>query len=212
LTVSRKRVGVYGGAFDPPHSAHHSLAQAAIAQIKLDQMMVLPTGRAWHKPRLLTSAEHRIRMARIAFADLACVEVDERETQRMGATYTIDTLSELLQEQPDAELFLCMGADQFSAFETWHRWQDITKIATICIAGRDSSAYLKPPSSQASPVLAACKMRSIDMPNMPVSATQIRQNVSRGLNIDHLVNPDVARYIAQHGLYAAPNLSVNPTS
>jgi nicotinate-nucleotide adenylyltransferase len=195
---------VYGGAFDPPHLAHHSLAQSAIAQLKLDQLIVLPTGRAWHKPRELTSAEHRVTMARIAFADLPCVQVDARETQRSGLTYTIDTLGELLVERPSAELFLCMGADQFSAFDTWHRWQDIAQIATICIASRDSSADLKPPSAPTNLALAACKMVIIDMPNMPVSATQIRQRVRQGLGIDDLVNPDVARYIAQYGLYAAP--------
>lgn len=205
MTLAVQRIGVYGGAFDPPHLAHHSLARSAAVQLKLDQLIVLPTGRAWHKPRELSSAEHRVAMARIAFADLPCVTVDARETLRTGASYTIDTLNDLLQELPHAELFLCMGADQFSAFDTWHRWQDIIQIATICIASRDSSAYLKPPSAHMNPALAACKMRNIDMPNMPVSATQIRQCVRQGLKIDHLVNPDVARYIAQYGLYAAPN-------
>ncbi len=205
MTFAAQRVGVYGGAFDPPHKAHHSLAKFAIAQLRLDKLIVLPTGRAWHKPRELSRAEHRVAMVQIAFADLPCVQVDVRETERQGATYTIDTLDELLQERPSSELFLLMGADQFSAFDTWHRWQDIAQIATICIASRDSSAYLKPPSLRVNPALAACKILDLDMPNMPVSATQIRQRVRQGLDIDHLVNPDVARYIAQYGLYAAPN-------
>lgn len=202
MTLKPQRVGVYGGAFDPPHLAHHVLAEAAIAQLQLDQLIVLPTGRAWHKPRELSSAEHRVAMTRLAFADLACVQVDTRETQRAGATYTIDTLTELQQERPQSELFLIMGADQFASFGTWHRWQDIAKIATICIAARAPFTWANPLNNTQNELRSQCKIESIDMPDMPVSATDIRQRVRQGLGIDHLVNAQVARYIAQHKLYA----------
>jgi nicotinate-nucleotide adenylyltransferase len=199
-----KRLGVYGGAFDPPHLAHHTLAAAAITQLGLDQLRIFPTGQAWHKSYQPTAAEHRVAMARLAFADLVGVRVDTRETQRPGATYTIDTLTELQAENPDAELFLLMGSDQFRAFDTWHRWQNIAKIATICIAARAISTSAKDQKDAEKQVQTACKMVYIQMPPMTISATDIRERVRQGLGIDHLVNADIARYIAKYHLYTAP--------
>jgi nicotinate-nucleotide adenylyltransferase len=202
LTPKLQRVGVYGGAFDPPHLAHHVLAKSAIAQLQLDKLVVLPTGKAWHKPRQLSSAGHRVAMAHLAFADLPCVQVDARETQRAGATYTMDTLTELLQELPQSELFLIMGADQFANFGTWHRWQDIAKIATICIAARASFTWANPLNDTQNALRSQCRIQTVDMPDTPISATDIRQRVHQGLDIGHLVNAQVARYIALHKLYA----------
>jgi nicotinate-nucleotide adenylyltransferase len=203
LTAQPLRLGVYGGAFDPPHVAHHTLAQAAIEQLQLDQLRIFPTGQAWHKTYQPLPAMHRLAMAQLAFADLAQVQIDPRETQRPGATYTIDTLTELQGEQPQAELFLIMGADQFQAFRTWHRWQDIAKIATLCIAGRAHPASEKGVNALENTDQTACKMLHINMPAMSTSATEIRRQVREGLGIDHLVNPGVARYIAQHHLYTS---------
>jgi nicotinate-nucleotide adenylyltransferase len=195
------RLGVYGGAFDPPHHAHHALASQLIHQLQLDRLVILPTGHAWHKNRPLSAAEHRLAMAQLAFADLAAVSVDARETQRTGPTYTVDTLAQLQAQFPGAQLFLAMGQDQFAAFASWHRWQDIAQIATICIANRAintwTTALNKPPDE----VLAGCKICSIDMTDMPISATDIRQRVNTGQNIGHLVKPVVAKYIANHSLY-----------
>ncbi len=202
MSAQRFRLGVYGGAFDPPHIAHHALAQAAINQLQLDQLRVFPTGQAWHKARQPSAAQHRLAMAQLAFADLAKVQVDARETRRPGATYTIDTLNQLQAENPGAELFLLMGSDQFQAFSSWHRWQDIAKIATICIAARAISAGAQTPNSMQNTAQTACKIQGIDMPAMDISATQLRERVRQGLSVDHLVNTDVARYIALHHLFS----------
>jgi nicotinate-nucleotide adenylyltransferase len=202
LSSQANRVGVYGGAFDPPHIAHHTLAKSAISQLQLDHLLVFPTGQAWHKERQPSPAQHRVAMAQLAFADLPKVQVDARETLRPGATYTIDTLNELLAENPCAELFLLMGADQFQAFGHWHRWQDIAKIATICIAARATSVSAQRQNSTQNTTQTACKIESIDMPAMGTSATDLRGRVRQGLKYDHLVNTEVARYIAQHQLYS----------
>lgn len=170
-------------------------------QLKLDQLLVLPTGQAWHKSHQPSAAMHRLAMTRLAFADIPQVRVDARETLRSGPTYTIDTLTELLEEIPGVELFLVMGADQFEAFAQWHRWQDIAKIATICIAARATSISVKASKDIENQVQTACKMVTIQMPPMSTSATDIRERVRQGLGIDHLVNADVARYIAQNSLY-----------
>ena len=99
------RLGVLGGAFDPPHRAHFALAQAAIDQLQLDQLRLIPTGNAWHKARALTIAHHRLAMCALAFADLDRAVIDPRETLRSGASYTFDTLTQLCLEFPAAQLF-----------------------------------------------------------------------------------------------------------
>ena len=197
-------MGVFGGAFDPPHLAHHALAQAGLSQFQLDQLLIMPTGQAWHKSRDLTGAEHRLAMARLAFADLPQVQVDARETQRTGPTYTFDTLTELRHEHPHAELFLFIGSDQARAFHTWHQWQGILKLATVVEARREavkgaegSEAAQWHNTPQEKPVVSAV----LQMPNMPCNATDIRASIAQGQPISEWLSPSVWHYIQQHRLY-----------
>jgi nicotinate-nucleotide adenylyltransferase len=200
---SGRRIGVFGGAFDPPHKAHVALAEAAIAQFGLDTLYVVPTGHAWHKSQALSAPEHRLAMARLAFEGIPHVQVDEREVQRPGPTFTIDTLTALQAENPGAQIHLFIGGDQFAAFRQWHRWQDILDVAIICIAGRAQSMPVEPQFE-------AYESRSsrftlLNLPLMPVSATQIRQLAASGAQaageITRLVPEAVARYISLHQLY-----------
>lgn len=196
------RVGVYGGAFDPPHLAHLALAQAAVTQLQLDALHIVPTGQAWHKARALSSAAHRLAMAELAFAGLARVQVDAQETQRQGPSYTVDTLLALGQRYPQAQLFLIIGTDQARALPTWQRWQTLLSVATICIADR---AVKSPASSQNDlEPLAQPQFLRLELPLMPQSSTDIRQRAASGLGISHLVPDPIARYIAQHQLYQNP--------
>jgi nicotinate-nucleotide adenylyltransferase len=194
-----KRIGVFGGAFDPPHNAHVALAQAAIDQFGLDLLHIIPTGQAWHKARTLTDAGHRLAMARAAFDGMPHVVVDEREVRRAGPTFTIDTLTVLQAEQVGAQLFLFMGADQFAAFTQWHRWQDITSVAIICVAARAhihwANDVFDTVTGQKSAVL------RLELPEMAVSATDVRQRLASGQAVSALVPDAVARYISTHHLY-----------
>lgn len=203
MSRTLRKIGVFGGAFDPPHDAHVALAQTAVQELELDSLHVIPTGQAWHKARTLSAPEHRLAMARLAFAGLPSVVVDDREIKRPGPTFTIDTLQALQAENPDAQLYLMMGADQFAAFKQWHKWQLILKVAILCIAARACIHWpeglfdtLKQPEN---------RVLRLQMPENPVSATQIRQLLSGGLGenqaISHLLPRSVAGYIAQHQLY-----------
>lgn len=194
-----RRIGVFGGAFDPPHAAHRALAQAALQQLALDALYIIPTGQAWHKTRSLSAAEHRLAMARLAFADLPGALVDPRETQRSGPSYTVDTLEALGCENPHATLFLLIGEDQASALHTWHRWPEILRLATICVATRAHSTRASV-KEDAEP-LDRTGWRTLNMPSMAVSATDIRQRLAQGQPVDTLVTEPVARYIAHHHLY-----------
>ena len=194
-----QRIGVFGGAFDPPHIAHIALARAAIEQLRLDVLFVVPTGVAYHKSRGLTPTVHRLQMAHLAFAELDCVVIDPRETLRVGPSYTVDTLLELRAEYPDAQLFLVLGEDQAQTWASWHRFSEIPGLATICVAGRADS-------TRAGGIFDALPSlipgsRRLEMPPMEVSATDIRLRLAHGQPAAPLVFDPVARYIAQHHLY-----------
>lgn len=201
-SASPQRIGVLGGAFDPPHRVHVALAEAACAQFQLDVLHVVPTGDAWHKTRTLTAAEHRVAMTRLAFADVPQAVVDTREIARSGPTYTVDTLRELKAEYPNAQLYLIMGADQARALTTWRNWEEVTRLAIICVAARaplmganDAFGTDFPPDVQ---------VHRIDMPVSDLSATRIRTQLAAHTSVSPLVFDTVARYIALHHLYLTP--------
>jgi nicotinate-nucleotide adenylyltransferase len=197
--LSRRRIGVFGGSFDPPHLAHVALARSALQQLGLDELRVFPTGQAWHKARSLSAAEHRLAMSRIAFGDVPRAVVDERELRRHGPTYTVDTLRELHAEHPQDELVLVIGADQAEALQTWRDSAGILRLATIGVAARARPDPDAPPFDTSA--LPAGSWEAVELPPMPVSATQIRARVAAGQGIDQLVPPGVASYIARHHLY-----------
>ncbi len=205
MSHQTRRIGIFGGAFDPPHNAHVTLAKTALRELELDTLHVIPTGQAWHKTRTLSPSEHRLAMTRLAFTDVPRVVVDDREIKRSGPTFTIDTLQAVQAENPHAQLYLMMGADQFASFRQWHQWQEIMRTAIICIAARARFDWsegqfdtLKQPEN---------RVLRLEMPEMAVSATQIRQLIVGGLGendvMANLLPAAVASYIAQHQLYKA---------
>jgi nicotinate-nucleotide adenylyltransferase len=207
-----RRVGMFGGAFDPPHSAHRLLAEAALEQLSLDVLHVMPTGQAWHKSRTLSPAAHRLAMCEAAFGDLAGVRIDRRETERQGPSYTADTLQELRAEYPQATLYLVLGADQLLAFKSWVRWQEVLSLATLAVADRPGDIGATALQSQSE----AADLSAVDIPFVSlrmalqhVSATALRAQLAAPG--DHAAAPDllvpaaVASYISQNHLYQNPS-------
>ena len=206
-----RRVGMFGGAFDPPHWAHRALAETALTQLGLDVLHILPTGHAWHKSRILSSAEDRVAMCELAFGDLPDVRLDPREIQREGPSYTADTLRELQREYPQAELFLVLGADQLLSFKSWVRWQEVLELATLAVANRATNIGADASLDQD----LETDLSGVDLPfellNMPlknISASAVRARVGQpalsAAALDVLVPEAVARYISQHHLYQPP--------
>ncbi len=197
-----RRIGVFGGAFDPPHLAHVALVRSAIEALALDEVRVLPTGQAWHRPGPLSAAAQRLAMARLAFAGLPQVVVDEREIRRVGPSYTVDTLSEIAAEQPGAKLFVLIGDDQRRSLPGWHRVGEIARLAIICAAARDpqvASWHSVVPNAADAP---GPDIQPLPMPLMPISATEIRERLSQHQPIAGLVPAAVERYIHDHHLYS----------
>jgi nicotinate-nucleotide adenylyltransferase len=199
LSAAPRRIGMFGGAFDPPHIAHVALARAAVEQLGLDQLRIFPTGQAWHKARALTDGVHRLAMAELAFAGVPRAVVDSREVSRSGPTYTIDTLRELQAENPGAQLVLVIGADQAEALHSWRSAGEIAKLAIISIAER-----ARPMGADAAfdaSKLPPGRFEPVELPPMPVSATEIRARVAAGQGIAQLVPAPVAGYIDRYHLY-----------
>jgi nicotinate-nucleotide adenylyltransferase len=196
LSAAPQRIGMFGGAFDPPHRAHLALAGAAVRQLGLDRLFVFPTGNAWHKDRDLTPAQDRLAMTRLAFAAIPQAQVDDRELRRTGPTYSIDSLRELQAEHPGAQLYLLMGEDQAAGFTRWHAWQEIARMAVLGVAGRGSGEGVT-----ALRALPGVRVQALELPPMPESATEIRTRLTAGQDIADLVEPAVASYIESHSLY-----------
>lgn len=199
MSTAPRRIGMFGGAFDPPHVAHVALAQAAVQQLHLDELRIFPTGQAWHKARALTDGGHRLAMARLAFGDVPRTVVDSREVNRAGPTYTVDTLRELKAENPGAQLVLVIGADQAEALHGWREADEIARIAIISIAER--ARPMRADAGFDASKLPPGRYERVELPPMPVSATEIRERVGAGQGIAQLVPAVVAGYIDRHHLY-----------
>lgn len=206
------RVGMFGGAFDPPHWAHRALAKVALEQLRLDVLHILPTGQAWHKSRALSPAEHRVAMCRLAFGDLPKTRIDTREVEREGPSYTADTLGELATEYPGATLFLVLGADQLLSFKSWVRWPEVLSHATLAVANRATNIgadALQEPVQEMDLSGVDLPFERLTMPLRNISATAVRarvgQPVSRSGSLEVLVPEAVAGYISDHHLYQNPS-------
>jgi nicotinate-nucleotide adenylyltransferase len=180
-----------GGTFDPVHNAHMAMARAALDELKLEKLLFVPTGSPHYRTPAVASSEHRVAMLRKATEGEPRYEIDARELAPGSTGYTVDTLRELRLELGAATPFwLLMGADQYAKLDSWHRPQDVKKLARIAVFARPGTTLSE-------------KIHLVPMPPMPISASDIRARVARGEDISALVPPAVANYVATHGLYAA---------
>lgn len=203
--ASPTRVGMFGGAFDPPHLAHLRLAQTALSQLGLQRLHIVPTGQAWHKSRTLTAAQHRLAMCERAFGDLPGVVIDDREIRRHGPSYTADTLSELQRLYPQSQLYLILGADQLLSFRNWVRWEAVLQQARLAVADRPLDvAGISTPESAPALELSSTGIphEVLSMPPWRLSATAVRDLAAAGDEaVGQMVPEAVSSYISQHSLY-----------
>ncbi len=192
-----KRVGLLGGSFDPVHTAHIALAQAAIQALDLGSVQLIPAANPWQREPLKAAAEHRVRMLELAIEGHPDLAVNRIEVDRGGATYTIDTLRAL----PPGHYVWLLGADQLANFCTWRDWQEIATRVDLAVAVRPGTALHAP--DQLAGWLAAHgrALQQLPFAPMDVSASGIRERLAQGLSTEHLLDPAVAGYIARHGLY-----------
>ena len=192
-----KRIGLFGGTFDPVHNAHVALARSARDDLALDHVRWVPAGQPWQKQRPLTPAVHREAMVRLAIEGEPRFVLDRIELERAGPSYTLQTVQELQAREPGSEWFLVIGQDQYARIDSWRDAAQWRSDVTFAVAARDGQPP-RPPSGWS-----ASNHRHVvlPLPEHPVSATRIRQMIAAGQAVDALVGPAVARYIAQHHLY-----------
>jgi nicotinate-nucleotide adenylyltransferase len=166
------------------------MARAALEHLKLDKVVFMPTGSPRYRMPAVASGEQRVAMLRLALGEDPHYEIDARELAPGASGYTLDTLKELrLELGADTELWLLMGADQYSKLGSWHRPDDVKRLARIAVFSRPGVSL-----QGNAPV--------IPMQPMKISASEIRSRLARGEDISALVPPAVASYIARERLYA----------
>jgi nicotinate-nucleotide adenylyltransferase len=193
--ATARRVGLFGGTFDPVHNAHVALAHAALDALNLDEVRWIPTGRPWQKDRPITPAVHREAMVRLAMGDEPRFVLDRIEIERAGPSFTLDTVRELAAAHHGTDWVLIIGQDQYQGLHTWRDWPQLLGLVTLAVANRPG------PVLQADEAVQRFHHRVVPLPMLDISATDIRHRAASGADISQLVPPDVARYIETHRLY-----------
>jgi nicotinate-nucleotide adenylyltransferase len=192
------RIGVMGGTFDPIHHGHLVAASEAACVHGLDEVVFVPTGRPWQKAdRQVSPAEHRYLMTVIATASNPRFTVSRVDIDRDGPTYTIDTLRDLSEQRPGAELFFITGADALARILSWKDNEALFSLAHF--VGVTRSGHVLDRSG-----LPESRLSIVEVPAMAISSTACRERVSRGDPVWYLVPEGVVQYIAKYQLYRVP--------
>ena len=193
FSSTRRRVGVFGGTFDPPHAGHVSVAKDVADSLGLDEVVWIPAFRSPHKPEgPQTSAAIRFEMVRrVTKADVR-FRADDREVIREGLSYAVDTLRDMTSaaSKDDTEIVLIMGTDQYASFDRWREPESIREMVMIAVMDRGGEAG---PDGTG-----VCR---VPVGRVDVSSTAVRERVARGVSIEGLVPDDVAAVIEREGLY-----------
>jgi nicotinate-nucleotide adenylyltransferase len=195
------RLGILGGAFNPPHIGHLVCAQEALVHLELGRVMFVPMGMPPHRElEEDPGAEARLEMCELATAGDDRFEVSRTEVDRDGPSYTADTLAELRQERPDDELFLIVGGDRAASLPEWHEPERVLELAQVCAFER-TGVHREAIAVKIARLKGAARVRFLDMPALQVSSSMVRRRVARGLPVRYLVPEKVGSYIAEKGLY-----------
>ncbi|HSK50976.1 MAG TPA: nicotinate-nucleotide adenylyltransferase [Solirubrobacterales bacterium] len=194
-------VGVLGSAFNPPHLGHLALAQEALYQLDLDEVVLVPTGTAPHK-RIHDDPgrEQRLAMTRLAAADDSRFAVSALEVEREGPSYTYETLELLAREKGDTELVFVMGADAAVGLESWRNPERVVELARIAVARRAGISEAEVTATMRG-LGAEGQVTMLEMPQFGVSSSAVRERARGGRPLRYLVPEAVARFIEEKGIY-----------
>lgn len=194
MSVTRApRIGVMGGTFDPIHHGHLVAASEVAQSFELDEVVFVPTGRPWQKDDV-TESEHRYLMTVIATASNPQFTVSRVDVDREGPTYTIDTLRDLQEQRPGAELFFITGADAVAQILGWRNHQQLWDLAHFVAVSRPGHVL----TTEGLPTE---NVSQLEIPALSISSTDCRARVRRGHPVWYLVPDGVVQYIAKHHLY-----------
>jgi nicotinate-nucleotide adenylyltransferase len=194
-------IGVLGSAFNPPHLGHLALAQEALWQFGLDEVILVPTGEAPHK-RIADDPgrEARMEMTRLAAAEDSRFSVSALEVEREGPSYTYETLEALAEERADTQLVFVMGADAAVGLESWRHPERVVELASLAVARRAGVSETDLVAVMRS---LGCEERvtALEMPQFGVSSSTVRERAQQGRPLRFLVPDSVAGFIEEKGIY-----------
>ena len=190
--MAGRRLGLFGGTFDPPHHGHLVVASEAFDALGLERLVFIPAADPPHKEAVKTPAETRLRMLRSAVAGDGRFDVDDLELRRGGTSYTVDTLREIRSRESDAELIFLLGADQFRELSSWKEPEEVARLAKLAVMARQGETV-----ARAGPYDAV----EVPVSRIDISATQIRSRVAAGRSIRYFVPDAVREIIESEGLY-----------
>ena len=195
--VSPVRKGLLGGTFNPPHVAHLIVAHIVREALGLERVVLVPTNIHAFKGEGEASARDRAVMAELAVAGDSALEVDRIEVRRGGVSYTVDTLRELREREPDTVWHLIVGDDNLAEVRQWRDFERLPDLAQIVVVSRGTADG---GTEAAEPAFGGRQAR-VRVPALEISSTAVRRRVAEGRSIRYWVPPAVEAYIAQRGLY-----------
>lgn len=206
-STRRKRLGLFGGSFDPIHGGHVGAARAALVGLELDRVVVLPTARPPHKHgRALAPAWQRFAMVELALLDEARLEASVHELDQRAPAYTVETLRHFAAPAagPSPELFLILGRDSYLDLPNWKQWQEILELASVAVMGRAGEA--RSTSPEVSSALETARVNGrvlfLEGPEHAASATEIRRRLAAGESVpDGWLDARVLQYLSKYSLY-----------
>lgn len=201
-----KRIGVFGGTFDPPHVGHLVTAVNVRHALSLDKVLLVVSNRPWQKlgTRPISRAADRLAMVEAAVLGIDGLEASALEIERGGLSYTADTLAELEALGPGAQLFVILGSDAASGLSTWERADEVRERSTLVVVERPGAPDTWPP--------AGWTRTRVEVPRLEVSSTDLRARVTDGRPLDFLLPPGVHDCITERGLYQSGEEPVEDTA
>ncbi len=205
-----RHIGLFGGTFNPIHCGHLLAAESVVSQLGLDELRFLPAAQSPFKSRPEISNLHRLSMLELATADYPKLNIDARELQKPGPSYTIDSVTQIVHENPGDQLYLMVGMDAWEAFERWKQWQKITELCHLVVLSRpgysapvlsDYWQKKQPGNIQALKSSTAGKLIFITVPASKAASNEIRRRIGLGKKVDENLPDPVVHYIKQHQLY-----------
>ena len=195
--------GLLGGTFDPVHNGHIAIAETVMKRVGLDEVLFMPAAQTPLKEeRIISAAEHRLEMVRLAIEGISYFRLSTVEMNRVGPSYTIDTMSELRSlVGEDSELFFIMGCDSLASFPQWKDPDRLIRVCRLVALPRPGCAVPDLDALEKEVPGISKNVILLDEPHIDISATEIREKVAKGLPISNMVPEPVEEYIKQHRLY-----------
>lgn len=203
-------IGILGGTFDPIHYGHLRTGLEVAQQLNLQHIRLIPSARPPHREQPQASVEQRLSMLHLAVKNNPYFIVDDRELEREGTSYTVDTLLSLRQDFPDNPLYFILGEDAFLGIQSWHRWQQLLSLTHIVVMNRPGETsmptglsdwyqqYLAVETDREKPI---GNIWPVEVTSLAISSTGIRHTLSQNLSPQFLMPDTVIQLIQQAGLY-----------